>query len=1029
MSDDRLILPDPPASLRARLADGDAVAWREPVTMRTYEPGEPDRYPMFLDRRVYQGSSGRVYPIPFIDSVSTEGAARSWDAIHLENRWIRLMILPELGGRIHVGYDKVAGYDFFYRNNVIKPALVGLAGPWISGGVEFNWPQHHRPATFLPVETAIETDDAGTVTVWCSDHDPFTRMKGMHGVRLRPDSTVIELVGRVHNRTDEPHTFHWWANVAARVHDDYQAFFPTDVNYVADHARRAITAFPAADRPYYGVDYPSRSATGGDRLDFFRNIHVPTSYMVTDTDDDFFGGYDHRAGAGFVHVADRHVAPGKKLWTWGDAEFGRAWDRQLTDDDGPYIELMAGVYTDNQPDFAWLEPGETKTFTQYWYPIQGTGTVQQATTDAAVHLEVAGGVAELAVGVTGVRPKTRVTVAVDDRLVFDEVADLAPGAPFTASVPTGAAAPHDVEVRVEQGGAVLVSWRPRPETTGALPWTAAEPLRPEQIDSVDELYFTGVHLEQFRHPTRSPLPYWREALRRDPGDSRCNLALARDAYGRGEYAAAETHARRALERITVRNANPRDGETSYLLGLVLARTGRPIEAYDAFAKAAWDARWSAAASVQLGRIDAQAGRWRPALERADASLSARPDDSRARSLQVVALRALDRHDEGESALAAWLADDPLDQIALTLAGRPGATDPRTALDVALELGAAGDRVGALAALDRAADAPATAAGNVGPLAHYHRAVLLAELGREPDARSAREAARTVDATRCFPSGLDDHDALRAALAADPGDTRAAALLALLLVDRAREAEALELWTAAIAAGLQDAVAFRTAAITTFNLTGDAEQALDWYDRALALDPSARLLYERDQLLARMDAAPDVRLAALDGRREQVLRRDDLTVSWCRLLARSGRALEALEIMSTRPFAPWEGGEGQTIAAWEELALALSDAAREGGDLDAAASFARRAIELPSSLGEVRHPLTDTRALHERLAALLDELGRRDEAAEVRASAVVSEVAPVAASLDDDEVDYFATSLPDLLLFARAPRADGGGTAG
>ena len=45
---------------------------------------------------------------------------------------------------------------FFYRQNVIKPALVGLLGPWISGGVEFNWPQHHRPSTYMPAHSAIE---------------------------------------------------------------------------------------------------------------------------------------------------------------------------------------------------------------------------------------------------------------------------------------------------------------------------------------------------------------------------------------------------------------------------------------------------------------------------------------------------------------------------------------------------------------------------------------------------------------------------------------------------------------------------------------------------------------------------------------------------------------------------------------------------------------------------------------------------------------------------------------------------------
>ena len=176
----RFELPQAPA----RLAAAPVRAWSEPVSIDTYLPAPPSRLPAYLDRRVYQGSSGRVYPIPFIDSVASEPTERTWQAVHLENRWIRLLVLPELGGRIHIGHDKTADYDFFYRNSVIKPALVGLAGPWISGGVEFNWPQHHRPATFLPVDTSIEEHADGSVTVWCSEHDPFTRMKGMPGVRL-----------------------------------------------------------------------------------------------------------------------------------------------------------------------------------------------------------------------------------------------------------------------------------------------------------------------------------------------------------------------------------------------------------------------------------------------------------------------------------------------------------------------------------------------------------------------------------------------------------------------------------------------------------------------------------------------------------------------------------------------------------------------------------------------------------------------------------------------------------------------------
>nr|WP_160318883.1 DUF5107 domain-containing protein [Arthrobacter sp. ERGS1:01] len=177
-------------------------------------------------------------------------------------------------------------------------------------------PPGHVPAT----DFEIEHEDDGAVTVWCSDHDPFTRMKGMHGIRLRPDSAAIEARVRLYNRTEETQTFLWWANVAAAVDGNYQAFFPTDVDQVADHAKRATASYPAVTGSYYGVDYPARRSEDlpdGDRLDWYRNITVPTSYMVTKTEDDFFGGYDHGRGAGFVHWADKNYAPGKKLWTWG----------------------------------------------------------------------------------------------------------------------------------------------------------------------------------------------------------------------------------------------------------------------------------------------------------------------------------------------------------------------------------------------------------------------------------------------------------------------------------------------------------------------------------------------------------------------------------------------------------------------------------------------------------------------------------------------------------------------------------------
>ena len=252
--------------------DNSVQVWTEQIVIPTYMPAAPDLNPMFLEKRVYQGSSGKVYPLPFTDRIAETRTDRKWTAVWLENIYLRVMILPEIGGRNHVAQDKTNGYDFIYRQTVIKPALVGLAGPWISGGIEFNWPQHHRPSTFMPADFEIEEEADGSRTVWLGEHDPMARMKGMHGVCLHPDKAFIELKARAYNRTLFAQTFLWWANVATRVHEAYQSFFPPDTICVADHARRAMSKFPLCDGLYYGVDYGERVDAKACRCRKFRPI-------------------------------------------------------------------------------------------------------------------------------------------------------------------------------------------------------------------------------------------------------------------------------------------------------------------------------------------------------------------------------------------------------------------------------------------------------------------------------------------------------------------------------------------------------------------------------------------------------------------------------------------------------------------------------------------------------------------------------------------------------------------------------------
>jgi Flp pilus assembly protein TadD len=1059
-SPSRIQLPSAPDGQATILADGGVACWSEPLWIDTYAAGDPDSFPLFLDRRVYQGSSGKVYPLPMIDSVAHDKSPRRWQAIHLENAYVRLTLLPELGGRIHIGYDKVAGYDFFYRNNVIKPALVGLAGPWISGGVEFNWPQHHRPATFLPVDARIEREDDGSVVVWHSDFDPLQRMRGLHGVRLRPGSSLIELEAALHNRTDVPQTFLWWANVAARSHERYQSFFPDDVGFVADHARRAVTAFPRADRAYYGVDYPALAAQrdGADRIDVYSNIPVPTSYMITDTEEAFFGGYDHDADAGFVHWADRAISPGKKMWTWGDGPIGRAWDDQLTDGDGPYVELMAGVYTDNQPDFSWLLPGETKRFRQYWYPIHRTGTVRQATTDAAIGVGADAGGTRITAIATRRFADATVEVRDGDVVVESWNTDLAPDAPFLAVAGVPADAPG-LEVRVQHDGETLVRWRAH-AGAAAEPWVATAPAAPADIASPDELYLTAVHLLQYRHPSRSALPYLHEALRRDPGDARAATALGACLLARGEYARARELLDRAATRTTRRNLNPRDGETAYLLGLACERSGDPDAADRWLAKAGWNAAFASASALARARLALREGRARAALELARAA----GDVPEARRIETLALARTGEAAASRSLLKTLREDDPLDPATRALYGELPDRDARTLLDVGAEFARAGALDEALAATAVEIDAT-PAAGLAGPLRHYLRAHWLDRAGRADQAAAERASARQAPAALAFPAGLDQYDALVAAVAMDGSDVVAHGLLGMWLLDARREADALTHLRAATDGGSADPVVWRNLAIALVAAEGDDAAADAALAHALALRPEPRLVFERDVLAVRSGLDSATRLALLEEHSGLLDARDDLAVRHVSLLLDAGRVDEAWQILTTRRFRPFEGGEGLVIAAFDRASCLRAQRMLDSAPNEAVALLESGFVP-PRSLGEGRHPaerpvrrwvlLGDARAAAGDAAAAIEAwraataptplaVAPRDadestywtgvahlrlgEAAAAAAAWEALDARAAALRAARDEVDYFATSVPELTLFdaatatARAAAAD------
>ncbi|MFD2255480.1 DUF5107 domain-containing protein [Luteolibacter algae] len=1027
-------------------------AIRKKITIPTYGLGTPEKHPLFFEKRVYQGSSGKVYPVPFIDKVYDSPENRDYDSVLLENDFVRLVMLPEIGGRIYLGQDKVNNdYDFFYRNDVIKPALVGLAGPWISGGVEFNWPQHHRPGTYMPTDTHIEEEADGAKTLWLSEHDPIDRLKGMHGIRIRPDSSLIELRARLFNRTPFTRTFLWWANVAALVHENYQSFFPPDVHYVADHAVRAQSSFPIAENAYYGVDYAARK--GANDLSLYKNIPVPTSYMVCDTNFDFFGGYDFDAGGGFIHVANRHISPGKKQWTWGNHEFGKAWDRELTDENGPYVELMAGVYTDNQPDFSYLLPYETKTFSQFWWPYKKIGPVQNATEDAAVRL-VLNDDRSLDLGAVVSRrfADARIVLRDGDRVLLDERVDLSPEEPWqNQDLRFDGEDVTSLELSVEG----LVSYRPlNSASLERSREVATEPPMPEDIESIEELYLTADHLEHVRHPTRYPELYWEEALRREPTDLRSNLAFGRKKLKQGRLADAALHFEVAIKSLTCRHPNPNTGEAHYFLGLTRRFQGRLEDAYAAFYKATWNFEWRAAAYYELAMIDSRRADWHRALTHCEAALDTNRQNNKALVLKALVMKQLGL--DASAVLEGVLAADPLDHWARYVSGdiegflAKSRNDAQTVLDIAYDFADSGFRAEAIQLLKLHHEREVVEVAVPNPLgksqlSHYALAWLQED-------QALLEKARALDPDYFFPSRLHDQLVLEWTLAQEGDDCNAAFGLGNYYFDRKRHEDAIATWERFPAS----ATVCRNLGIAYYNVRRDEDAARAYYQKALELAPSdARLFAEYDQLRAKLGDPVEERLLALLSKRQLVDDRDDCSVALVELYNLTDQPENALELLLNRRFHPWEGGEGKVLRQFTVAHLLLGQKALDGGDAARALDHFTKAMQPPENLGEAYHLLqaktdvnywtgralralgnereaqkcfessageagdfqgmevTEHSALSYYRGLSLLELGRSDEAnalfADLKLFAENELTRPA-------KIDYFATSLPLLLVF-------------
>lgn len=1044
--------------------------WEEKIKIPTYRCGIPEKNPMFFEKRVYQGSSGVVYPNPVVEKIYDHKEDVEYQALFLENKYVKIMILPELGGRIQRAYDKIKKRDFIYYNHVIKPALVGLCGPWISGGIEFNWPQHHRPSTFQPVDYAIEEHSDGSKTVWVNEIERMFGTKGMAGFTVHPEKAYLEIKAKVYNRTALPQTFLWWANPAVKVNDYYQSVFPPDVNAVFDHGKRDVTSFPIATGTYYKVDY-----SPGTDISNYKNIPVPTSYMAVKSNYDFVGGYENDTKAGILHVANHHVSPGKKQWTWGNGDFGKAWDRNLTDEDGPYIELMTGVYTDNQPDFTWLMPYEEKSFTQYFMPYQELGMVKNATKDILIYMEAEGQEMTVKVFSTSVQQGNQLAIWCGNDLIHKEVFDVSPENVFVKEINLHREVKEeDLKVIIQDHtGKERITYEPLRDISTEIPKSAEAALPPQEVENAEQLFLTGLHLEQYRHATYNPVDYYEEALRRDPKDARNNNALGKWYLRKGKFAKSESYLRKAIETYTQRNPNPYDGEPYYNLGLSLKLMDRLDEAYEAFYKAVWNGAWQDSGYFSLAQIDLIKDDLMQALEHINWSIDRNARNNKAWVLKAAILRKQHQWDEAIAVSKEAIKRDrfnlgayfELSKSYSLLDQKDKSTESleelerlsrkynNSFLEYALDYAAAGLYQEAIEVLS-----VVVADIDHQPMVGYYLGWFSWKAGDEEMAESWFKQAAAANPELCFPNRLEEISMLEYALKLNPADAKAPYYLGNLWYDKRQYEDAMQLWESSIKRDNTYATVFRNLGIAYFNKKANPEKALACLEKAFQLDPNdARVFMELDQLYKRLNRLPEERLALLEKHDALVEGRDDLYLERISLYNFLGKYEKVCEQIARRKFHPWEGGEGKVPAQYIYSLIELAKNAIQRSEFEAAIDLLEQAQVYPVNLGEGKLIGAKENDLFYWLGEAYQGIGEIERADISFKKATEGENEPVAAVFYNDQkpdmifyqglawrrlgneqkateifnkliaygqnhlgdkpqIDYFAVSLPDMLIF-------------
>ncbi len=949
-------------------------AWEGSITIPTYGWAE-DVNPKFwaLEEEVKFSTTVKgsiVYPYTMQDHLFRTKAARTYKALFLENEYLKVTCLPELGGRLHSVFDKTENKEMFHLNDVIKPGMIAMRGAWISGGVEWNAGPHGHTVTVLSgVDALIGRNADGSAYLEINNLEKSLRTQWTARVTLHPGKAYLDERIRIFNPTDAISPYYFWNCTAFPNQPGTRFIYPMTLG--TDHN---------------GVRFFNWPIHEGKDISWLKNYETSSSVFSVDCVFDFFGAYDVDMDRGIVQVADHHELSGKKAWTWGTWDFGLVSQQNLTDNDGPYIEVQSGPLP-TQSDYGMLLPRQEVSWQEWWYPVHELGDgFEYATKDVAIQTIRENDELKLHILSTANFSRAICTVSQGHNILLKKTINLTPKNPQILTLNEDTKSPIEVTIKTRKGQVLACFVSPLPIPQTSVPEVSRLMTKPDEQLTLEEKYLRGrkYDLATNRKKARE---YYEEALAEEARYSPALRALAVLDIEAGLYEKAAQRLKTALSR------DDNDGLSWFFLGVSHLRLGDRNEALRCAYKAVRCLGTASLGHDLAGRAYMRSGDYVGAVEAFERAVQLNPNDTKAKDHLLLALYAAGNKKLAYRNAKERIARNPTDLVPRALIALQNkdqmkrfvrkarafvGEDDFQMLETSLVFGDLG-LVDEAARLLLAVCIEAVPEHEHSPLPIYYLAYFASLEKDQPKARAYLKQATGIYRDYFFASRPEAIEIFKYAIEENPDDAYAHLHIGNLYCHLGRLSEAVRHWERAANLDPSLSVAFRNLGLYAWAVENDLSKAEKFYRIAIAARPKDQTLYRdlADVLLA-ANKRPEA-IKVLESTPFEILKRADIIIMLAQAYVGEKRYSNAIDLLESTPyFVNWEG---QTIT-WDLFNKAHVERGKErfeNKNFEGALQDFEAALTYPENIGVGRSNRPPEAPAQYWRGRALEALGRIEDA--------------------------------------------------